>query len=197
MLASKARPWPGSSQSKVRKMSDRLPFADEVGEIMQQVLVEANFPTANFEALDHGFRSFLHPAFMPAWDRVRSLTATGGDALSMASGAYAAVLLAGFGFPVAPFDPGALRILATPSKDIDTVLALFSRNKTALVGYSVCDAPFYVLLTDCIRTLRPRVPSCPELADIKQLRAKRRIPATGPRPELHPGNGTIQAPTWR
>jgi hypothetical protein len=49
------------------------------------------------------------------------------------------------------------------------VLALFSRNKTALVGYSACDAPFYVLLTDCIRTLRQRVPSCPELADIKQL----------------------------
>jgi hypothetical protein len=76
------------------RMSDRHPYADEVGEIMQQVLVEANFPTANFEALDHGFRSFLHPAFMPAWDRVRSLTATGGDAFSMASGAYAAVLLA-------------------------------------------------------------------------------------------------------
>ena len=50
-------------------MSDRHPFADEVGEIMQQVLVEttgANFPTANFDALDHGFRSFLHPAFMTA-----------------------------------------------------------------------------------------------------------------------------------
>ena len=106
---------------------------------------------------------------MTAWDRVRSLTATGGDAFAMASGAYAAVLLAGFGLPVAPFDLKALRILAKPSKDIDTVLALFSRNKTALVGYSACDAPFYVLLTDCIRTLRQRVPSCPELADIKQL----------------------------
>jgi hypothetical protein len=148
-----------------------LPRA-KVGKIMQQVLVEttsANFPTANFEALDHGFRSFLHPAFMPAWDRVRSLTATGGDAFSMASGADAAVLLAGFGLPIAPFDLEALRILAKPSKDIDTVLALFSRNKTALVGYSACDAPFYVLLTDCIRTLRQRVPTCPELADIKQL----------------------------
>ncbi len=78
-----------------------------VGEILRQAVIETaatNFPTANLTALDHGCRSFVHSAFVPAWDRVRSLTATGGDPFSMASGVDAAVLLAGFGLPVAPFD---------------------------------------------------------------------------------------------
>ena len=89
---------------------------------------------------------FVHPAFMPAWDRVRSLPAMGGDPFSMASGVDAAILLAGFGLPVAPFDFG-YSVLEKPSNEIDSVLNAFSRWRTAFVGYSVCDVPFYVLLT--------------------------------------------------
>jgi len=61
----------------------------------------------------------------------------------MTRGVYAAVVLAGFGLPVAPFDLLATRILAKPSNDIDTVLELFSSDKGALVGYNSCAAPFY------------------------------------------------------
>jgi len=76
-----------------------------------------------------------------------------GDAFEMTSGIYAAVVLAGYGLPVAPFDLEAMRILAKPSSDIDTVRALFSGDRGAYVGYSTCDAPFYLLLTDCVRSL--------------------------------------------
>src|ERR1700751_6092398 len=74
-------------------------------ELLRRAVVEAaavNFPTANLKQLDHGGRSFAHPAFIPAWERVRALTAIGSGALAMASGADAAVLLARFGLPVAP-----------------------------------------------------------------------------------------------
>jgi hypothetical protein len=87
----------------------------------------------------------------------------------MAKGVDGAVVLAAFGLPVAPFDRKMPRILGKPSNDIDTVLSLFSRWKTAFVGYNASAAPFYVLLTDCVRTLRQRVFSHPELTEIKKL----------------------------
>jgi len=101
-----------------------------------------------------------------------------GDAFDMTRGAHAAIVLTGFGLPVAPFDLGATRILAKPSKDIETVLDLFWRDKGAYVGYSICEAPFYLLLMDCVRTLRRLVPVRPELAEVKKLfaRAKMALP---------------------
>jgi hypothetical protein len=102
-----------------------------------------------------------------------------GDAFEMTRGTYAAVVLAGYGLPVAPFDLEASRILAKPSNDIDTVLALFCRDKGAFVGYSVCDAPFYLLLTDCVQTLRQRVPVRPELSEVRKLFARVASPTVG------------------
>jgi len=95
-----------------------------------------------------------------------------GDAFEMTSGIYAAVVLAGYGLPVAPFDLEAMRILAKPRRDIDTVRALFSADRGAYVGYSTCDAPFYLLLTDCVRSLRQLVPVHPRLSEVRQLFAR-------------------------
>ena len=81
-----------------------------------------------------------------------------------------------FGLPVAPFDLQATRILAEPSNDIDTVLDLFSRNKGAYVGYSTCEAPFYLLLTDCVRSMRHLVPADRRLSGVKKLFARSNKP---------------------
>ena len=77
----------------------------QMNEVSQRAIVEAAgcFPTANLEQLAHGFRSFAHPAFMPAWDRVRAATAVGRDPFEFSSGLDAAVLLAGFGLAVCSF----------------------------------------------------------------------------------------------
>jgi hypothetical protein len=48
----------------------------------------------------------------------------------------------------------------------------FSRSGEALVGYSGCQAPFYVLLTDCVRTLREQVAAHPGLFDVRRLFAR-------------------------
>jgi hypothetical protein len=114
-----------------------------MNEVSQRAIVEAAgcFPTANLGQLAHGFRSFAHPAFMPAWDRVRAATAIRRDPFALSSGVDAAVLLAGFGLAVAPFGPKQ-GILEEPTNDIDAILAMFSRSARALVGYSSCEAPF-------------------------------------------------------
>jgi hypothetical protein len=96
------------------------------------------------------------------------------------------------GLPVAPFDLAATRIRAKPSNDIDTVQALFSADKGAYVGYSTCDAPFYLLLTDCISTLRQLAPVHPMLSELRQLFARQgaSLPS-GPRQPFTPGMAVI------
>jgi hypothetical protein len=138
----------------------------------------ANFPAANLDTLKHGFQSFLHSAFLTAMDRMTVSCKGQCDAFEMTRGIHAAVVLAGFGLPVAPFDLKAMRILAKPSNDIDTVQALFSADKGAYVGYSTCDAPFYLLLTDCVRSLLQLVPTHPKLSEVRELlaRANRSLP---------------------
>ena len=120
------------------------------------------FPTGNLEMLQHGLRSASHPAFVSAMERMALSCRSAGDAFEMARGVHAAIVLAGWGLPVAPFDLEAMCIRAKPSRDIDTVQTLFSADKGAYVGYSSCDAPFYLLLTDCISTLRQLVALAPE-----------------------------------
>ena len=127
------------------------------------------FPTGNLEMLQHGLRSASHPAFVSAMERMALSCRSAGDAFEMARGVHAAIVLAGWGLPVAPFDLEAMCIRAKPSRDIDTVQALFSADKGAYVGYSSCDAPFYLLLTDCISTLRQLVASHPRLSELRQL----------------------------
>ena len=50
--------------------------------------------------------------------------------------------------------------------------ALFSADKGAYVGYSTCDAPFYLLLTDCVRSLLQLVATHPRLSEVRQLFAR-------------------------
>ncbi len=159
------------------------------GELLRRAIVEAaaaNAPTADPNMLDHATRSLTHPLFAPAWGRVKSLMAASGDAFAMASGVDAAVTLAGFGLSVAPFDFN-LGILEKPSDDIDTVLAMFSRWPSGLVGYSSCDAPFYVLLTNCIRSLLKQVSSHPGLFDVRRLIARKGSLPADPGRDFTPG----------
>src|ERR1700730_4572406 len=110
----------------------------------------------------------------------------------MTTGGYAAVVLAGFGLPVAPFDLVSRRILATPSNDIDTVRKLFSSDQGAIVGYNTCSAPFYLLVTDCVQSLRQLVSVHPQLSEVKFLfkRAGASLPADPGQSFVH-GVGVI------
>jgi hypothetical protein len=144
-------------------------------ELAERALLEAAVtisPTANLEGLKHGFRSALHPAFFDAMERMALSCKGAGDAFEMVRGVHAAIVLAGLGLPVAPFDLETMLIKAKPSNDIDAVQALFAAHKGAYVGYSACAAPFYLLLTDCVSTLRRLVPVHPMFAELRQLLAR-------------------------
>ena len=136
--------------------------------------------------LQHGFRSITHPAFLSAMDRMVVSCRSAGDAFEMARGVHAAIVLAGWGLPVAPFDLEAMCIRAKPSRDIDTVQTLFSADQGAYVGYSTCEAPFYLLVTDCISTLRQLVAAHPGACGAPAIvRPPGRFSGGGPRATLH------------
>jgi len=159
---------------------DELP-PEIAREIFQNVMVQTaveSFPGAQVDALKHGLSSFQHPLFSPAFDRVRKQLDQPADAFMVASGIDAAIVLAGFGLPVAPFDRKNPRILADLSNNIDEVVATFSRWKSAYVGYSPCDAPFYMLVTDCVKTMPPQIASRPQLWPLRD--ALHRMGATLP-----------------
>ena len=140
-------------------------------EILRRALVEtaaADFPCTDLAALSHDILSFMHSAFHAASERI-SLSDKISDVFEPARGVDSAVVLAGYGLPAAPYDLEATRILEKPTNDIDAALALFSRDKTAFVGYDVCGAPFYLFMTNCGRTLRQRVPHDPEFSELKML----------------------------
>jgi hypothetical protein len=171
------------------------------GQLLQRATLETaaiNFPAGNLEMLKHGLQSLLHSAFLAAMDRIRASCKGQGGAFEMTRGVRAAVVLAGFGLPVAPFDLKAMRILAKPSNDMDTVQALFSADKGAYVGYSTCDAPFYLLLTDCVRTLTavgadPSEPFRSEAAPC----AHRRVPSARSWNALQTRNGNFRSSAGR
>jgi hypothetical protein len=163
----------------------KLPRALQA-ELLRRAILETavDFPTAN--------RSFMNLVFVRAWERMWLATQLASDAFAMATGIYAAIVLAGFGLPVAPFDLLTQRTLATPSNNIDTVRELFASDQGAVVGYNSCSAPFYLLVTDCMRSLRRLVSVDPRLLEVKFLfeRAEALLPAD-PRQSFVHGVGVI------
>jgi hypothetical protein len=173
---------------------DQLP-QEVAGKIFQDVLMETaveSFPAAQLDALKHGLTAFHNPLFGPAFTRLKSRMESPSDAFAVASGVDAAIVLAGFGLPVAPFDRKKPQILAAPSNDIDEVAECFSRFKTAYVGYSPCDIPFYMLVTDCVQTMRPQIAGHPQLQAVKRVleRTGAELPQ-GPFPSFQHGIALI------
>ena len=141
-------------------------------EILIQTLTDVaatEFPGANINALTHGLLSFTHPRFSNAMSRVRRRIDEAMDAFQPVEGIDAAIVLAGLGLSVAPFDKKNPRVLAKPSNDIDIVASNFAKWKTAYVAYSACAAPFYILLTDCVATLHRKTGRDPRLKHVKTL----------------------------
>jgi hypothetical protein len=140
---------------------------------VKRILVEtaAEYcPTLNAEhLLGHEALSFLHPMYGVALSELRGDLVGPGNVFQMTKGVASAVVLAGTGLPVAPFDAATGRIIGQPSNDIEAVLGLFAGHETWLVGYNVCAVPFYLLVANCVRTLRHRSLHDPEFSQIKML----------------------------
>jgi hypothetical protein len=152
---------------------------------IRRVIVETaaeSCPTINSERLGHSAVSYLSSNYRAALRRVKSSSARVGGALEMAKGIDSAIVLAGAGLPVGPLDTAG-RIVGKPSNDVDTVRALFAGHEAALVAYNVCSAPFYLLLTNCVRTMRKCVLHDPEFLEVRLLFERGRGDSLPPDPK--------------
>jgi hypothetical protein len=142
----------------------------ESADMLERAIVEtaADFPGADLDMLRHGVKFLTSPAFSAAFERMK-LVERGNDVFEPAKGVDCAVVLAGLGLPVAPYNLDAARIMGEPTNDIDAVFALFMNDPTAAVGYDACAAPFYLFVTDCVRTLRQRVANDPKFFELELL----------------------------
>lgn len=169
---------------------DQLPD-NLVKKICREVLLQTafeNFPEAQLDALSHSLGAFFNPLFLDSMRRVKNAKSGSSDAFRMAIGADAAIVLAGLGLPIAPFDKRRPQILADLTTNLEQTKSNFDRWKTAYVGYSPCDTPFYILLTDCVKTLKTQLKTQSALAEVNDFcnRCEVEMPC-GPLPSFRHG----------
>ncbi|UYN94372.1 MAG: hypothetical protein KIT25_20405 [Enhydrobacter sp.] len=132
--------------------------------ILQTVLTEN--PLANADALRQTLQSLDNPQFLQALRRLKS-DGPPADAFEPTAGMDAAILFSGLGLPVCPFDRFNPAPIGAPSSSIEEVARAFAKRKSAYVAYSPNLAPFYLLVTDCHRTLAEDGVRHPALAVVR------------------------------
>ena len=157
VLATAAQHSPGTDLNAVDQM---------IGEYVRR---HPTFFLPIADTLERMIRVTAHPLFGPAVQRARAQAQATRNIFAPAVGPDCAIMMAGYGLPVAPLDKRSPRLLAPVSNDIDVVAQNFERFNTAYVGYSTCAAPFYLLLTNCVRSLRQRMLSDDRLRDLRLL----------------------------
>lgn len=141
-----------------------------------KILLEASteaalqhFPHANVGKLQQGIHAFTNPRFSAALMRAEAIVTRSTDAFEMCVGPDAAVVLAGFGIKVAPFDRRKRSIIGDLTNNVDEVYERFANLKTAFVGYSPSDAEFYVLVTDSLSDLKSKLKSSRQLKPVADV----------------------------
>jgi hypothetical protein len=151
----------------VRHLSE-LPY-EVMTKIRQRAILETALtenPLANADGLRQTLQTLDNPQFLQALQRVKKI-AVPVDALEPTAGIDAAIFFAGLGLPVCPFDRFKLAPVGVASAEIDEVAKAFENRKSAYVGYSPNLAPFYLVVTDCYRTLAEEGVRDPALAPVR------------------------------
>lgn len=147
---------------------EALPRAQQT-ELLKSTMVEATAtlnPDADFDGLRRVFDMMGDVRFTSAMGRVRALPY--GGAFDPAIGQDAALILSGAGLAIQPMDRKTGRPFAELAYGIDQADRIFSKAKTAWVGYRPAEAPFYVLVTDCVLTAYKHIKQNPAFADLKR-----------------------------
>jgi hypothetical protein len=128
-----------------RTIYDKLPYSVKC-EVRRAYVETAReyFPTPDAERIAHFNLSALHPFYWKAHEWLSWLLAGQGpgSVVGSVAGIESAVVLAGYGLPVAPLDAVGRRIIGKPSNDIDTVLSLLRITKTLWWCTTSASRPF-------------------------------------------------------
>jgi len=140
-------------------------------QLVREAIIETAFqvPGADLALLNSILDGVFRAELLDALRTILPGLSSPFEALDFASGADAALIMAFFGLPVAPMERGSGQITAPLSANLDQVAANFEATDADLVGYSTCEAPFYVLFTDCHDTVARMLRSEAKLDRIRTL----------------------------
>lgn len=114
------------------------------------------FPDINPDKLTSALKAFSDDNFRQSHKLMSSIEEPK-DAFEPARGRSAAIVMAGFGLPVAPFDVSTGELLAPYSTDLETIRTAFGETDEYIVCYNSAEAEFYSLQTDCTKTLASKI----------------------------------------
>lgn len=137
-------------------------------ELLKSSMVEAAAglnPNADFDGIRRVFDIMSDERFTSALGRLRE-TPYGG-AFDPAIGMDAALVLAGAGLNVQPMDRKTGRPFGALATGLDETEKVFEKSKTAWVGYRPAEAPFYLMVTDCVLTAYSQIRNNPIFADLR------------------------------
>jgi len=146
---------------------EALPRAQQF-ELLKVSMIEATAgqnPNADFDQMRRIFDLMADTRFTSAFSRLRAAPYEG--AFGLAQGIDAAIVLTGANLPIAPLDRKTGRIIGPLIKGIDGAERIFSKVKTAMVGYAPAQASFYLLTTDCMLTAYDLIQHDPFFAPLK------------------------------
>ena len=145
---------------------------DERARLFRESMLEAaalTNPMADFDMLRRSITAMTNDRFSRALAACRSDLSAKFGAFDPVQGREAGILLAGFGLPVMPLDRKTMSPLGAAASTIEGADEIFSRAKTAFVGYTPAQAPFHLMVTDCINTLQSMIIAHPAFAGIRSI----------------------------
>ncbi len=140
----------------------------EQTELLKAAFVQATViknPFADFDSVRRVFDCLGDVRFTGALSRLRAQPY--GTAFDPSIGLDAAIVLAGAGLEVFPLDKKNGQRIGKEATSIDQAERVFSRAKTAWVGYNPSTAPFYVAVTDCMITMYEILKTDPRFSELK------------------------------
>lgn len=128
----------------------------QAGEVLKASLMEAavlNMPGLDLNALRRAVTAITDDTFTSAMGRLLAKRGEGHAAFDPAQGEDHAIVLAGWGVPVAPLDRRSGKIIGPVARNAGEAAKVFGRFKTAFVGYQPAAAPYHLMVTDCFNTM--------------------------------------------
>ncbi|WP_454887636.1 hypothetical protein [Sphingomonas oryzagri] len=130
-----------------------------------------------------------HPAFGPAWLKIKEAAAYQSSVMALPGEVAAGVVMAALGVPAAPLLGTSTDRIIDPTLDIDVLIEETSKLEQFMIGFEPAFTDFYFLVSTSVRSLRRCLESDPGFKPIRHIIPMSRMPLT-PKPTgtwgLHP-----------
>lgn len=110
-----------------------------------------------------------HPAFGPAWMKIRAAASEPSGVLAVPAATEAAIVLAAMGIPAAILPRNAGPSICDPTLDLDQLIAVTAGRADYIVGFEPARTPYFYMVSASVRSLRRSLDSDPRFSLVRQI----------------------------